>query len=80
MPAKTFADPISLTQPDAHARIPAAYILTVDPGKQPAQDTFYKFYQRAQSYGWPATTLESDHNPQWSKPADLVRALEQFAR
>jgi pimeloyl-ACP methyl ester carboxylesterase len=79
MPAKTFDDPIKLDHPDALARIPAAYILTVDPGKQPPQDTFYKFYQRAQSYNWPTTMMpNTDHNPQWSKPADLVRTLEQF--
>jgi pimeloyl-ACP methyl ester carboxylesterase len=80
MPAKTFSEKLTFTHADALARIPAAYILTVDKGKQPESDTFYKFYQRARQYGWPTEVMEGDHNVQWSKPEELVRLLEKYAR
>jgi pimeloyl-ACP methyl ester carboxylesterase len=76
MPAKCFSQPIALTN---SAKVPATYILTVDAGKQPAQDDFYKFYLRAQARGWPARVMEGDHNVQRSHPQELKRLLEQAA-
>jgi len=81
MPAKTFAEKISLKNQAATAKIPAAFILTVDKGKTPSQDTFYKFYVRAQETHWPAEILaDTDHNAQWSNPNGLVKMLEANAR
>ena len=76
MPAKCFSQPIALTN---SAKVPATYILTVDAGKTPAQDDFYKFYLRAQARGWPAWIMEGDHNVQRSHPQELKRLLEQAA-
>lgn len=68
---KTFTDPIHLTNPD-RARIPAVYILTVDPGKQPAQDGMYPCAQRARALGWPMLVLPGSHNAHWDDPADTA--------
>lgn len=73
-PLKTFTDPIELDNPE-RLDIPTDYILTVDPGKQATQDDFYLHSQRARQYGWPVHLLEADHNPQWSKPRELVEML-----
>lgn len=74
MPAKCFSQPITLTNP---AKVSATYILTVDAGKLPASDDFYKFYQRAQARGWPVQIMAGDHNVQRSHPQELARLLEQ---
>ncbi len=66
MPAKTFSEPISLKHQDVAGKLPATYILTVDKGKAPEQDDFYKFYQRAKARGWTAWIMEGDHNVQRS--------------
>ncbi len=76
-PAKTFTDAIALKNPAA-ARIPGAYILTVDPGKTPEQDDFFAAPERARARGWPVTVITGDHNPQWRQPqvvVDLLLAL-----
>ena len=80
MPAKCFSQPIALTNQAAAARLPATYILTVDAGKTPEQDTFFPFYQRAKTRGWPAWIMEGDHNVQRSHRAELVRLLEKAAQ
>jgi pimeloyl-ACP methyl ester carboxylesterase len=80
MSAKCFSEKISLKNQAAAAKIPAAYILTVDPGQQPPQDRFYMFYQRAQQRGWPTTIMTAGHNPQWSHPQELAKLLEANAR
>jgi len=80
MPAKCFSQPIALTNQAAAARLPATYILTVDTGKTPEQDTFFPFYQRAKTRGWPTWIMEGDHNVQRSHRAELVRLLEQAAQ
>ncbi len=77
MPAKCFSQPIVLTN---QVKVPATYILTVDAGTPPAQDDFYKFYQRAQARNWPAWVMEGDHNVQRSHPQELARLLEQAAQ
>lgn len=74
--AKTFSDPVVLKNQDAVRKIPTTYILTVDPGRQPQNDTFYPCYQRAKARGWKMEIMEADHNPQWSKPEELAHRLE----
>ena len=77
MPAKTFSEPITLTNQAIAQKLPATYILTVDKGAQPEQDDFYRFYQRAKARGWTTHIMEGDHNVQRSHPKELVRLLEQ---
>jgi pimeloyl-ACP methyl ester carboxylesterase len=76
-PAKTFSQPIALTNQAAARILPTTFILTVEKNKKPEQDDFYKFYQRAKSNGWNVVIMEGDHNIQWSKPKELVSLLEQ---
>lgn len=73
-PLKTFTDPIALKNP-AREKIPAAYILTVDPGKKPEEDAFWKSAERARARGWTVTIMEADHNPQWRKPVETAELL-----
>ena len=68
MPAKTFSEPISLTNQAVAGKLPTTYILTVDKGKPPEQDDFYPFYQRAKAgagrrSSWKATTTSSVRIP-----------------
>jgi pimeloyl-ACP methyl ester carboxylesterase len=77
MPFRTFSEPITLTNQAVAGKLPATYILTVDAGKPPEQDDFYKFYLRAKSRGWPVLTMEGDHNVQRSHPQQLVKLIEQ---
>lgn len=79
MTAAAFAEPIALKNPAARA-LPGAYILTVDPGKPAEGDTFYPSYVRAQKRKWPVWILMADHNPQWSKPQELVQFLERAGK
>ena len=58
-------------------KLTATYILTVDKGKTPEQDDFYKFYLRAQARGWPVFIMEGDHNVQRSHSRELVKLLER---
>jgi pimeloyl-ACP methyl ester carboxylesterase len=76
MPAKTFSQPISLTNQAAAAKLPATYILTVDKGETPEQDDFYPFYRRARARGWKVIVMEGDHNVQRSHRKELVGLLE----
>jgi pimeloyl-ACP methyl ester carboxylesterase len=76
-PARTFSQPISLKNQTAAQKIPTTYILTVDKGREPKDDAFFRFYERAQARHWTTLVLEGDHNVQWSKPKELVALLEQ---
>jgi pimeloyl-ACP methyl ester carboxylesterase len=76
MPAKTFSEPISLTNPAAAGKLPVTYILTVDKGSPPERDDFYPFYLRARDRGWTTIIMEGDHNPQRSHPKELVTLVE----
>jgi hypothetical protein len=76
-PAKTFSERISLKNQEALRKIPTTFILTVDKGREPGQDAFFRFYERAKARGWTALTMEGDHNVQWSKPKELVSLLEK---
>lgn len=80
MPARCFSEPITLTNQAVAMKLPTTYILTVDPGKTPGQDDFYRCYVRAQSYGWPAWIMEGDHNVQRSHPQELAQLLEKAAK
>lgn len=73
-PLKTFTDPIRLKNPAA-AKVPATYILTVDPGKQPEDDTFFPASERARARGWPVIIMEADHVPNWRKPEATAELL-----
>jgi pimeloyl-ACP methyl ester carboxylesterase len=77
MPAKTFSEAIALTNQVIAGKLPATYILTVDKGKTPEQDDFYRFYERAKARGWPVFIMEGDHNVQRSHPRELVKLIEQ---
>jgi pimeloyl-ACP methyl ester carboxylesterase len=68
----TLTEPIVLDNPDA-AGIPAAYILTVEAGKD--TDTFDVFADRARARHWQVVTMEGGHNPQWFQPEVLVGVL-----
>jgi len=70
-PVKTFTDTLALKNP-AREKIPGVYILTVDPGKKPEEDAFWKSAERARARGWTVLTMEADHNPQWRKPAETA--------
>lgn len=73
-PAKTFTQPIALKNSKSR-NIPAAYILTVDPGKKADQDNFASSAARARERGWEMHEMSADHNPQWSAVDDLVKML-----
>ncbi len=79
MPAGCFSQPITLTNQAAAAKLAVTYILTVDAGKPPEQDDFYRFYVRAQARGWPVEIMTGDHNVQRSYPQELARLIEQAA-
>jgi pimeloyl-ACP methyl ester carboxylesterase len=75
-PAKTFLEPITLTNQAAAQNIPATYILTVDKGRPPEQDDFYKFYLRAQARGWATKIMEGNHVVERSHPDVVAHLLE----
>ena len=74
-PLKTFTDRIALINQTAAGKIPATYILTVDKGQKPEDDTFYPASERARARGWPVITLEGDHNPHWRQPEAVAGLL-----
>jgi len=76
MPAKTFSEPISLTNQAVARKLPVTYILTVDKGSPPEQDDFYHFYERAKARNWTVYIMEGDHNVQRSHPKELVTLVE----
>ena len=73
---KTFNQRIELKNPKGREII-GVYILTVDEGKKPQDDTFSIFAERAKQRKWKYIEMIADHNPQWSKPEELVRILEE---
>ena len=74
-PIQTLLDDISLTNPK-RLKISSIYILTVDLGKSPEEDDFYPQAERAKKKNWTVLQLNADHNPQWSKPVELVEMLK----
>lgn len=77
MPARTFSEPITLTNQAVARALPTTYILTVDKGRPPEKDDFYPFYVRAKARGWQTWIMEGDHNVQRSHPHEVVRLLEK---
>jgi pimeloyl-ACP methyl ester carboxylesterase len=77
MPALCFSEPIMLTNQAVAQKLPTTYILTVDPGKLPEQDDFYRCYQRAVDRDWRSLIMTGDHNVQRSHPQEIVRLFEQ---
>ena len=75
--AKTFSEPITLTNQAIAAKLPTTYILLVAKGQTPEQANFYRFYQRAKARGWTTHIIESDHTVERSHPVELVKLLEQ---
>ena len=73
-PLKTFTQQISLKNEKTRS-IPAAYILTVDPGKKAEEDNFAASAARAKARGYEMHEMSADHNPQWSAIDDLVNLL-----
>lgn len=73
---KTLTDVLSLKNPD-RLKIRTDYILTTDIITQPEKDGFFKYTHRAKEAGWPVHYFESDHNPQWSKPKELVEMFNK---
>jgi pimeloyl-ACP methyl ester carboxylesterase len=71
---KTFTDTIALKN-EAARKLPATYILTVEKGKEPKDDDFFRQSERAKERGWAMLQLTSDHNPQWSATEALVEML-----
>ena len=75
--AKTFSEPIILTNQAVAGKLPTTYILTVDKGQPPEQDDFHRFYERAKARGWTTIIMEGDHTVERSHPNEVVRLLEQ---
>lgn len=73
-PLKTFTERISLKNGESK-KIPATYILTVDPGKKAADDNFAASAARANARGWNVIEMTADHNPQWSAVHALTKIL-----
>ena len=76
---KTFTEPIKLEHQDQARRIPSTYILTVDHGKKPEEDMFFRYYQRAQTRGWKTEIMEGDHVVHINQPTETAHRLEQAA-
>ncbi len=74
---KTFTDLISMKHKDGVAKLPSSYILTVEKGKKPQEDTFYKYSEQAKKKGWSYYQMEADHFPQSSAPEELAKILDQ---
>lgn len=72
-PLKTFTEPLALT--GAVKKLPATYILMLEPGKTAENADFAPFVERAQRRGWRVTTMRGDHNPQNSAPQELADLL-----
>ena len=75
-PSKTLTEPLRLQNPAAR-RIPATYILTVETGKQEAEDAFAPFAQRARARGWIYQVLRADHTPERSAIPELTDLLRR---
>jgi len=73
-PILTFTEPIVLDNPEA-AQIPAAFLLTVEVGKE--TDSFDVFADRARARGWDVVEMEGGHNPQWFQPEAFMDVLLQ---
>ncbi len=73
---KTFTEPIKLEHQDEARRVPTTYILTVDKGKTPDQDAFFRFYERAKARGWKTEIMEGPHVVHITQPVETAHLLE----
>ena len=76
-PLGTFKQPISLNNQEDAAKIPATYILTIDPGKD--TDDFSKFAERAKQRGWDYHEFITGHNLQRTIPEEYAKLLLNIA-
>jgi pimeloyl-ACP methyl ester carboxylesterase len=76
-PVRTFTEPVSFRNPAAR-RLPATYILTVEPGRAEAEDDFAAFAQRAKARGWAYHVLRANHVPERSAPKALTALLRRI--
>ncbi|WP_129717329.1 alpha/beta fold hydrolase [Pedobacter sp. SYP-B3415] len=74
--SKTFLQPVRRRNPAA-LKLPATYILTVDPGRTASADSFYPSSQRAKSRGWKVIEMSADHNPQMTAPGKLAEFISK---
>jgi len=74
--AKTFSQPISLRNQEAAQKVSTAYILTVDEGREPEADGFFRSYERAKARGWDVSIMAGSHIVHVTKTAELVELLE----
>ena len=79
MPERTFTEPIVLTNQEVARKVPTTYILTVDPGKKPEEDTFFRAYERAKARGWKTEIMEGDHVVHLNKTKETGERLERAA-
>jgi pimeloyl-ACP methyl ester carboxylesterase len=75
-PVRTFTEPVSFKNPAAR-RLPATYILTVDPGRADSEDDFAVFSRRAKARGYRHHVLRANHVPERSAPNELTALLRQ---
>lgn len=73
---KTFSEPIKLEHQDEVRRIPTTYILTVDPGKKPEEDAFFRYYERAKARGWKTEVMVGTHVVHITNPVETAHLLE----
>ena len=74
---KTFSEPIKLEHQEEARRIPTTYVLTVDPGKKPDEDMFFRYYERAKSRpGWKTEVMVGTHVVHIEQPLETARLLE----
>lgn len=73
---KTFTQPIMLKNQEVARKVPTTYILTVDPGKQPPEDMFFRYYERAKARGWKTEIMEGEHIVHLTRTNELARRLE----
>jgi len=75
-PVRTFTEPVSFGNAAAR-RLPATYILTVDPGRAESDDDFAMFSRRAKARGYTHHVLRANHVPERSAPNELVALLRR---
>jgi alpha-N-arabinofuranosidase len=76
-PEKTFTQPIVLAHQDEARQVPTTYILTVDKGKTPEQDGFFRFYARAKSRDWKTVVMTGDHVVHLTQTKELAQILTE---
>ena len=76
-PLLTFTETIHLDNPES-LRLPAAFLLTVEAGKD--VDDFDAYAARARARGWEVFEMEGTHNPHWYQPEAFVEVLLQIIR